>query len=84
MSNNYNKLVTGVFCGFLGVVLGASVLLPDKDFSELENRNLSKVPVLSLETLKDGKFMLNGKSVFQRLVLDQGYYHEGVITAPTE
>lgn len=34
--------------------------------------------------LKDGKFYLNGKSVFQRLVLDQGYYHDGVITAPTE
>ncbi|MBE6608778.1 MAG: beta-galactosidase [Ruminococcaceae bacterium] len=30
------------------------------------------------------KFMLNGKSVFQRLVLDQGYYIDGVITAPTE
>jgi beta-galactosidase/beta-glucuronidase len=34
--------------------------------------------------MKDGKFMLNGKSVFQRLVLDQGYYHDGIITAPTE
>ena len=34
--------------------------------------------------LKDGKFYLNGKSVFQRLVLDQGYYPEGITTAPTE
>ena len=34
--------------------------------------------------LKDGKFLLNGKSVFQRLVLDQGYYHDGILTAPTE
>ena len=34
--------------------------------------------------LKDGKFYLNGKSVFQRLVLDQGYYADGVITAPSE
>ena len=32
----------------------------------------------------DGKFFLNGKSVFQRLVLDQGYYPDGVYTAPTE
>ena len=30
------------------------------------------------------KFKLNGKSVFQRLVLDQGFYHDGVCTAPTE
>ena len=34
--------------------------------------------------MKDGKFYLNGKSVFQRLVLDQGYYHDGVWTAPSE
>ena len=30
------------------------------------------------------KYMLNGKPVFQRLVLDQGYYPEGIYTAPTE
>lgn len=27
------------------------------------------------------KFLLNGKSVFQRLVLDQGYYRDGIYTA---
>ncbi|MBQ3866431.1 MAG: beta-galactosidase, partial [Clostridia bacterium] len=30
------------------------------------------------------KFMLNGKSVFQRLILDQGFYPDGICTAPTE
>ena len=30
------------------------------------------------------RFLLNGKSVFQRLVLDQGYYPDGIYTAPTE
>ena len=30
------------------------------------------------------KFMLNGKSVFQRLVLDQGYYEDGIYTAKDE
>ena len=34
--------------------------------------------------MRDGKFYLNGKSVFQRLVLDQGFYHDGIWTAPTE
>lgn len=29
------------------------------------------------------KFMLNGRSVFQRLVLDQGFYPDGTWTAPT-
>ena len=30
------------------------------------------------------KFRLNGKSVFQRLILDQGFYPDGIWTAPTE
>ncbi len=30
------------------------------------------------------KFLLNGKSVFQRTVLDQGYYPDGIYTAPTD
>lgn len=37
------------------------------------------------EVRYDGlKFMLNDKSVFQRLVLDQGYYPDGIYTAPSE
>lgn len=32
---------------------------------------------------KDGIFYLNGKPVYQRLVLDQGYYEDGIYTAPT-
>ena len=30
------------------------------------------------------KFMFNGRSVFQRLILDQGFYPEGVLTAPSD
>ncbi|UVI28888.1 glycoside hydrolase family 2 protein [Paenibacillus spongiae] len=29
-------------------------------------------------------FRINGKSVFQRLVLDQGFYPDGIYTAPTD
>lgn len=37
------------------------------------------------EVRYDGmKFMLNGVSVFQRLVLDQGYYPDGLYTAPDD
>jgi beta-galactosidase/beta-glucuronidase len=33
----------------------------------------------------DGKaILLNGKPVFQRLVLDQGYYPDGILTAPSD
>ncbi len=34
--------------------------------------------------MKDGKFCLNGRPVFQRLILDQGFYPDGIWTAPTE
>ena len=34
--------------------------------------------------LKGQKFLLNGKSVFQRTVLDQGFYPDGIYTAPTD
>ncbi len=33
---------------------------------------------------KDGQVYLNGRPYYQRLVLDQGYFPDGVLTAPTE
>jgi len=33
--------------------------------------------------LEGHRFLINGKSVFQRLVLDQGFYPDGIYTAPT-
>ncbi len=30
------------------------------------------------------KFLINGKSVFQRLILDQGFYPDGIYTAPDD
>ena len=30
------------------------------------------------------RFLINGASVFQRLILDQGFYPDGIYTAPTE
>ena len=30
------------------------------------------------------KFLINGKSVFQRLILDQGFYPDGIYTAPND
>jgi len=32
----------------------------------------------------DHKFYLNGKPLYQRLILDQGFYPDGIYTAPTE
>ncbi|WP_067930276.1 glycoside hydrolase family 2 protein [Alicyclobacillus kakegawensis] len=35
-------------------------------------------------SLGEKKILINGRPVFQRLVLDQGYYPDGVYTAPTD
>ncbi len=35
-------------------------------------------------SLEDGAFLLNGKKVFGRWVLDQGYYPDGIYTAPDD
>lgn len=32
----------------------------------------------------DGRWQLNGRPYFQRLVLDQGYFPDGLLTAPTD
>jgi len=34
--------------------------------------------------VRDGKVFLNGRPLYQRLVLDQGYFPEGILTAPTD
>jgi beta-galactosidase/beta-glucuronidase len=35
-------------------------------------------------TIEDKAVKINGKTIFQRLVLDQGYYPDGVMTAPSD
>lgn len=35
-------------------------------------------------SVRDGKMLINGKKVFQRLVLDQGFYPDGIYTAPDD
>ena len=57
MTKGYSRLITSLFCAFIGGVLLISTLLPDKDFSPLENRILQGPPKLTLENLQSGKFM---------------------------
>ena len=63
MSNKkYSVLLSALFCAFIGGICIVSLLLPKKEFSELENRYLSKAPELSIESLKDGSFMENSEN----------------------
>ena len=58
----------------------------------VELRNTSNAVVDSYQSyfgfrtvsLDGKKFKLNGKTIFQRLVLDQGYYPDGLMTAPRD
>jgi beta-galactosidase/beta-glucuronidase len=34
--------------------------------------------------VRDGRVFLNGRPLYQRLVLDQGYFPEGILTAPAD
>ena len=51
-----NKIIIGIFTLFLSVAMLIN-LLPDKEFSDLENRYLSSAVLPSIETILDGSFM---------------------------
>ncbi|MDO6355877.1 glycoside hydrolase family 2 TIM barrel-domain containing protein [Caloramator sp. CAR-1] len=35
-------------------------------------------------SIRDGKILLNNKEYYQKLILDQGYYGDGLLTAPSD
>ena len=56
MTKAYSRLVAAVFCLFLGGMLVWSLLLPDRDRSEAENRTLAQWPAFSWASLRDGSY----------------------------
>lgn len=56
MKKTESRLLTALFCVFLGGLLVWHVALPDREKSEVENRTLAQAPTFSWETLKSGKF----------------------------
>lgn len=79
-----------------GGVIQFTIALSEKHLWEVGNGNLydviftygddSVTSYFGLRQIRiDGrKFLLNEKSVFQRLVLDQGFYPDGIYTAPSD
>ena len=62
--------IIGFNCGWYKVTFGGDTV---KSYFGLRDIRL------------DGfKYLINGKSVFQRLVLDQGFYRDGIYTAPDD
>lgn len=56
MTKAYSRFLTALFCLFLGGMLVWSLVLPDRERSEVENRTLSQWPAFSWQSLKDGSF----------------------------
>lgn len=62
MNRFYNLLITVLYCCFLGGIGAASILILDKDFSEMENRNLRQIPELTENRFSSGRYMTEAES----------------------
>ena len=67
MSKKYSIFITALFCLFIFGFGIAHFILPDKDFSEQENRYLSQFKAPTADTLRSGKFMED----FEDYITDQ-------------
>ena len=56
MTKAYSRFICGLFCFFLCGTFVISVILPDRERSETENRLLAQWPEFSWEALKSGEF----------------------------
>ena len=74
MSKKFNIFLTLLFCAFIGGMGVISLLLPDKDFSELENRYLQKPPKLSAESLGSGKFMTEAEKYVSDHIVGRDFW----------
>ncbi|MBD5098468.1 MAG: hypothetical protein HDT35_02775 [Clostridiales bacterium] len=75
MSKKYSIFITVLFCLFTFGFGIAHFILPDRDFSDQENRYLSQFKVPTLSTLRSGEFMED----FEDYVTDQFPLRDGWI-----
>ena len=70
MKKRTDFLVTAVFLLFLVGMAAVSLVLPDRSFSEMENRNLRPVPELTARRFTSGRYMTEAEEyVSDQLVL---------------
>ena len=67
MSKKASWLQTVIFLAFIGIFFLLNLIIPDKDFSENENRYLEQLPKFTFTKLFNGKFT----SDFEDYVTDQ-------------
>lgn len=56
MTKIMQRVTAALFCLFIGGFGLLHIILPDKEFSPMENRNLAQLPAFSWESLKDGTY----------------------------
>ncbi|MBO5426765.1 MAG: hypothetical protein J6A25_14755 [Lachnospiraceae bacterium] len=62
-----NKVISILFIGYIFFFCIGSIIMKDRDFSEMENRSLQQFPELSTKTLLDGSFTED----FEKYMSDQ-------------
>lgn len=72
-------LPTLVLLLFIIIVFTANLIVPDRDFSEKENRNLASPPVFSFESLFSGKFTAD----FETYITDQFFARDFWVSLKT-
>ena len=75
MSKKYCIFISALFCAFIGLFLVANAAAPDREFSQMENRNLEQMPALSVDSLLSGQFMKD----FETYTTDQFVGRDGWI-----
>jgi len=67
------KALVALFAAFLGGFLALNLILPDRTFSPMENRNLAQAPVLSFGRIFSGAFEADAEAY----VTDQFAFRDG-------
>lgn len=76
---NYNRILAYVFIIIIFGFFISTIIMPNKTFSDLENRTLSQIPKFSIDSLLDGRFTSKFESYFN----DQFPLRDNLVTLKT-
>ncbi|MDO5125889.1 MAG: DHHW family protein [Ruminococcus sp.] len=75
-----NRIIIAIFLIFIFGFATAGLLNPDREFSEMENRNLAQFPEFSLEALKKGDYTAGIESYMS----DQVFLKDSLVSLKTD
>ncbi|MCR4608610.1 MAG: hypothetical protein K5750_02795, partial [Eubacterium sp.] len=74
-----NKIIIITFIAYIAIISIGSIILRDREFSDMENRTLKTFPELTLKTVVNGKFM----SEFEDYMSDQIIFKDEYVKLDT-